>query len=115
MDNGVFNTEDEKSRQPSVISNAPSIDAGKSDPTRGSNSTRALTNGRQDSLQFNSSGMAISEIDLVREELIKRKIIDQLKKKGYKNVEEDLASHTHNYGTAAYYLLRSAYLSNKAF
>ena len=46
MDNGVFNTEDEKSRQPSVISNAPSIDAGKSDPTRGSNSTRALTNGR---------------------------------------------------------------------
>jgi len=43
MDNGVFNTEDEKSRQPSVLSQAPSHDPKISDPTWGSNSTWALT------------------------------------------------------------------------
>ncbi len=39
---------------------------------------------------------------------MKRKILEQLKKKGYKTVEEDLENHVHNYGTAAYYLLRGA-------
>ncbi len=75
MDNGVFNTEDEKSRQPTIISQTPSVHE-KSDPTWGSNSTRALTTGRQDSLQYNSSGGGLNEIDQVREELIKRKILD---------------------------------------
>ncbi len=53
-----------------------------------------------------------SEIEQVRSELVKRKIIEQLKKRGYKNVERDLEINQHNYLTAAYELLRNAYLNN---
>ncbi len=111
MDNGVFNTEDDKSRQSLASQSVDNGQGGGAGTKERVNESMEL-DGRYLKREEDNYNVVKSEIEQVRSELVRRKVIEQLQKRGHKNVERDHDSGIHNYATAAFHLLRAAYMNN---
>ena len=96
MDNGVFNTED-WSWQP-TSQHTTEDERGNVREIMSEWVNESYENPRQN-----------NEIEQVRFELVWRKVVDQLKKKGYPDIEDQLEQGKWNYATAAFYLLANVH------